>query len=114
MPLNENVDYVPVLIDGPPEIVLLTSDLHEYLVQVPHVAQLPLSTFEFLCVLGPELPAPLSDGLVGDDDTPLRQEFLLFAEAQGESMVLPNAMADDFTREPVAAEVIRIGFIREV
>jgi len=44
-------------------------------------------------VLGAELPALLSDGLVGDDDTSLRQEFLHIAEAQGESMVQPHAVA---------------------
>jgi hypothetical protein len=38
MPLNEYVDYIPVLIDGPPEIVALTLDVHEDFVQMPHVS----------------------------------------------------------------------------
>jgi hypothetical protein len=38
MPLNEYVDYIPVLIDGPPEIVALTLDVHENFVQMPHVS----------------------------------------------------------------------------
>jgi hypothetical protein len=37
-PLNEYVDYIPVLIDGPPEIVALTLDVHEDFVQMPHVS----------------------------------------------------------------------------
>jgi hypothetical protein len=38
-------------------------------------------------VLRPELHAPRSDSLVGDDNPPLRQEILNIAEAQRESMV---------------------------
>ena len=55
-------------------------------------------------------PAPLSDGLVGNDNPPLRQEFLDIAEAQAESVVKVDTMADDFAREPVAAVPIRIRF----
>ena len=110
MPLNEYVDYIPVLIDGPPEIVALALDVHEDLVQVPHISQPPLSTLELSRVLGPELPAPLPDSLVGDDNPALRQEFLNITEAQRESMVKPHGVADDFAREPVAAVAIRVRF----
>jgi len=54
-------------------------------------------------VLGSELPAPLPDGLVGDQDAPLREALLYGSEAQGEPMVQPNAVTDDFARESVAA-----------
>ena len=63
------------------QIVLLTPDLHEYPVQVPYVAKPTLTTLELPCVLGSELPTPLPDGVVGSDDSPLRQEFLDVAEA---------------------------------
>ena len=69
---------------------------------MPHVAKSTLVTFEFPSVLGSELPAPLPDGLVGDEDAPLREELLDISEAQGEPMVQPDAVTDDFTREPVA------------
>ena len=108
--LNQDVDHVPVLVHGSPQVVPFAPDLHEYLVQVPHIAQPPLSTLELSCLLRPELPAPLPDGLVGDDNPPLRQKLLHITEAQGKSMVKPNAVADDFTREPVAAVATRIRF----
>jgi hypothetical protein len=37
--LDEEVDHVAVLIDGPPDVLLATSDVHEQFVQVPGVAQ---------------------------------------------------------------------------
>ena len=108
--LNEDVDHIPILVHGPPEIVPLALDVHEDFIQVPHVSQTTLATSKHPRVLRSELPTPLPDGLVGDDDSALRQEFLDVAEAQGESMVQPNAVADDFAREPVAAVAIRIRF----
>jgi hypothetical protein len=37
--LDEDVDHVAVLVDGPPEILLAPVDVHEQFVQVPRVAQ---------------------------------------------------------------------------
>ncbi len=79
---------------------VLAADLH---VQVPNVAESTLTTPEIPCVFRSKLPTPLSDGLVGDDDPPLRQEFLDIAETQAESVIEVDTMADDFAREPVAA-----------
>ena len=62
-----------VLVHGSPKVAPLATDLHEHLVQVPLFAQPPLSTFELSCVLGPELPAPMPDGLVGNNNPSLRQ-----------------------------------------
>ena len=53
----------------------LASDLHEDLIQVPNIAQPILAPLELPCLLRSELPTPLPDGLVGDDDYPLREEF---------------------------------------
>ena len=108
--LNEYVDHVPILVDSPPEIVTPTLDGHEDFIQVPHVAEPTLATLEISCVFRSKLPAPLPDRLVGDDNPPLRQEFLDIAEAQGKPMVKPNTVADDFVREPVTAVAIRIRF----
>src|SRR6266566_2199029 len=41
--LDEDVDHIAVLVDGPPEILLATLDVHEQFVQVPGVAQASLS-----------------------------------------------------------------------
>ena len=56
--LDEDVDDVAILIDGPPEIVPLSLDGDEDLVQVPCVAQPALSTLEPASVFRAELDAP--------------------------------------------------------
>ena len=37
--LDEDVDHIAVLVDGPPEILTLALDVDEELVQVPRIAQ---------------------------------------------------------------------------
>ena len=49
--LDENIDQVAVLVDGAPEILPLTLDLHEDFVQVPRVAEATLLPSETACVL---------------------------------------------------------------
>jgi len=44
IPLNQDIDQVAVLVDGPPQVVAFASDLHEDLVQVPDIAQPTLTT----------------------------------------------------------------------
>jgi hypothetical protein len=40
--LEQDIDHVAVLVDGPPEILLAPVDVHEQFVQVPRVAQASL------------------------------------------------------------------------
>jgi hypothetical protein len=100
--LDEENDHVTVLVDGPQELVPHSSYLHEDLVQVPDVALSALATSEDSAARGPELPTPLLVGLVGDEDSTLRQELLDIARAQTESVLQPNGMTVDFRWEAVA------------
>ncbi len=97
--LDEDVDHITVLVDGAPEIVLLTPNVHEEFIQVPRIAQPTSATLERTSVLGAELQTPQSDGLVSDDDPPRCQEIFDISEAQAEAVVEPNGMADDLRRE---------------
>ena len=54
-------------------------------------------------VLGSELAAPLSNRLVGDHDSPLREEIFDVAKAEAESVVEPDGVADDLGGEAVAS-----------
>jgi hypothetical protein len=100
--LNEDVDHIPILALSPPEIVPLAMDVHEELVQVPDVSRTTLPTPQVPCVVESELLTPLPNGLVGDDDSPFRQELLNISEAQTESMVQPYPVTDDLGRKPVS------------
>jgi len=75
----------------------------------PGVAQAALSPLEFSSVLRTKLPRPLSDGLVGHDDAPLGEEVFDISEAQTESVVEPDGVADYFGREPVSVIARRFG-----
>ena len=66
--LEQDVDHIAVLVDGAPEIMLLALDSQEEFIQVPRIAQPTLSPLEGTGVFGTELPTPLSDGFVGDQD----------------------------------------------
>jgi hypothetical protein len=109
MPLNQDVDRVSILVYRTPEIVPLSLDVHEELIQVPDVSQPSLPAPEPPGVAWTELPTPLPDGLVGDHDSSLRQEFLNVSEAQAEAVVQPDGVTDDLRRKPVSAVAASIG-----
>ena len=92
----------PSLVDGPPEILQPTVDVHEQFVQVPRVAQASLPLLQDTSVLRTEPLTPLPNRLVGHGDAPLSEEIFGIAEAQSETMVQPDGMTDDLRRESVA------------
>jgi len=57
--LDEDLNHVAVLVDGPPEILLAAVDVHEQFVQVPGVAQASLPAPEDAGVRRTEPPTPL-------------------------------------------------------
>jgi hypothetical protein len=110
--LDEDVDRVAVLVDGPPEVSPPTPDGDEELVQVPGVAQAALSPGEVTGVDRTELPTPLTDGLLGDDDPALGEEIFNVSEAEAEAVVQPDRVADDLGWESVASVARHSGFHR--
>jgi hypothetical protein len=100
--LHEDIQHIPVLIDGPPEIVLRAIDGDEDLVQVPLVTGLWPTAPQRIGVVLAELAAPLAHRLVGEDDPALGEQFLHVAIAEREAEVQPHRVRDDRRREPVA------------
>ncbi len=100
--LDEDVDHVAVLVHGTPELLPLPPDGHQELVQVPGVAQEPWSPPERPGILGTELPTPLPDALVGDGDPQFCEEIFDIPEAQTETMLEPDGVADDLGWESVS------------
>ena len=49
-----------------------------------------------------KLQTSVSDGFIGDGDTAIEHHFFNISEAQGESVVEPHTVADDFGREAMA------------
>ena len=56
----------------------------------------------FAGVIRSKLLAPLTNGFIRDGDTPFSQQLFNLTEADTESMVEPDGVADDFGWETVA------------
>jgi hypothetical protein len=106
MPLNQDVDHVTILIHGTPQILLLAINPNENLIQVPVIAQSPLSSLQFPSIGRTELLTPLPDRLVRHDDSALGKKILDITEAQAEAMISPDRIADDLGRVTIT-EVTR-------
>src|ERR1700676_1308122 len=99
--LNQDVDHVAVLIYGAPEILLLAVDSNEDFVQVPNIAEPALTPLQFSGIVGAERLTPDSDCFIRDDDSAFGEKILDVSEAQAETMVSPDGVADDSRRETV-------------
>ncbi len=100
--LHEDVDDVAVLVHGAPQILLATMNRYEQLVQMPGVTHPTAAAPKTSRVHRAEPLTPLPDGFIGDRDVPLGQQVLHISEAETESVVEPDGVADDFGRESIA------------
>jgi len=60
-----------------------------------------LTPLQFSGIVRTELLTPDSDCFIRDDDSALGEKILDVSEAQAETMVNPDSIADDFPRETV-------------
>ncbi len=97
--LHQDIDQVTILIHRAPQILALTMDPHEHFVQEPRISESTLTSFQPPSVVGTELSAPLSNGLVRHDDASFGQEILDISEAQAVSVVDPHGVTDDVRRK---------------
>ena len=74
--LRQDIEDFAVLIDGSPEVVLLTIDGKEHLVGGSRVTRARASTAQRIGVNLAEFPAPRPDRLIGQYHAPLGQQFL--------------------------------------
>ena len=100
--LQQDIDDLAILVDGPPEVLAPADDGNEQLVQMPRVAAEAGAPPEASSVGGAERLAPVPDGLVRHRDAALGQEILDVTEAEGEAVVEPDGVADDGGRESVS------------
>src|SRR5436190_13775379 len=91
------------MVDGsPPQIHSLAGDPNHHLVEVPAITRPRACTAQPSRDRRSEFQHPTPDGLIGDVEPPLGQEFLDVAIAQREAQVEPNCMLDDHRRKAVA------------
>ena len=92
-----------MLVDRAPQPVLLAVDRHHDLVEVPLVAARWRVRAKAPGNGGPELQRPASNCLVGHLDAACGQQLLDHAQAQRETEVQPDRVADDLRRKSVPA-----------
>jgi hypothetical protein len=80
----------------------LPFDPNENFVQVPALAQATLTPLQSSSVARAELLTPDSNRFIGDDDPAFGEKIFDISEAQGETMVNPDRVVDDFWRKPMA------------
>ena len=75
--LDEDIDYITILVYRAPEVLAFTLYLYEDLVQVPCVTETTLPTLQSPSVFRPELNAPQSDRFVRNRDASL-SEYVVY------------------------------------
>src|SRR5258708_6083879 len=99
--LHQDIKHVAVLIHGSPEIVLLTANREDDLVQVPFVTTTMATTTQLIGVGLPECETPLPNGFIRHDDASLCQKLFNIAKAQRKAEIEPDSVTDDFRRKAV-------------
>ena len=107
--LDEDTDDVAILIHRTPEILPMSLDGDEDLVQVPCVTETTLSTLQSASIFRSELYAPKSGRFVRDRDAALSEQVFDVSKAHAESVVEPDGVADDFGWESISVVARRVG-----
>jgi hypothetical protein len=98
---DQDVQNIPVLVDSPPQVVALPTDLDEHLVEMPLIARARSTATQSVGEGLTELAAPLMDGPVRDQDTAREHHLLDLPQAQGKAEVQPHTVTDDLHRVTV-------------
>src|SRR6516164_6096236 len=101
--LNQHVEDLALVVDGPPEVHPLASNPDYHLVEVPASARPRTVTAEPSRDRRSEFQHPTPDGFIGDVEPSLGEELLDIAITQGEAQVEPDGMLDDHRRKAVLA-----------
>jgi hypothetical protein len=101
------IHNLAILVDSPPEIMLLAIDLlarhtGEDFIDVEGVTVASVLSFESACINGTEFDAPKTDRFAADGDVSLGQEIFNISVAEVESVVEPDGIGDDVGWESVS------------
>jgi len=99
--LEEHVQNLALVIDGPPQERPLAADPYGHLIQMPPPSWLRPRSPNILGELKPELPCPGSDRFVADLDPGLRQQVLDVPKAERKPEIQPDGVADNDRRQEV-------------
>ncbi len=93
---DQNINHVSILIDGSPQIEVLSSDSDEEFIDVPDVTEPSLLPPQISSIGRTELPTPIPKCFVRNTDASFCKQVFYVSKAQREPMVQPDSVADDF------------------
>src|SRR5260370_28669319 len=93
------VEYIAVLVHGPPKIMRFPVDLQVHFIQVPFVSTTRATTTQFIGIRLPKFQTPLSNRFIGDDDSALGQKLFNITKTEREAEIQPDCVANDFRRK---------------
>jgi hypothetical protein len=96
--VDQHIQDMAILSDGPPAGVPGPMDRQKHLVQVPRIAGSGTPAPEWMGIGWPELQAPLPEGVLGPVNPPGAQAFCHLPVAQAEAAIAPDAVAHDLGR----------------
>ena len=102
MALDQDIQHVPVLINGPPEVVPFAVDGEEDFLQMPLIARSRTPASQLIGIGPPKLPAPMAYGFIGQHDPVCGHQFFNIPIAQAEAKVEPDTVIDNLRRKPMA------------
>jgi hypothetical protein len=105
--LHQDLEPVPLPVDGAPQIVPCAVDREAHFVQVPCVTGSGAPTPELVGILLAKFPTPLADGLIGDDDATNKEQLFDIPIAETEPERQPDTVADNLHREAVVLIAVR-------
>ena len=87
-----------LLVNSPPQIVLLAVDLHKDFIDVEGVAVASVLAFQPAGINGSEFDAPEADRFAADGDTSLSEKVFYVTVAEVEAVIKPDSVTDDVWR----------------
>jgi len=92
--LHQNVDDLPFLINGTPQVLELTVDFQVHLIQVPGISNWPSAPTQSFGIFASKLVAPPAHGFEANGKAVFSRHELHIAITQAEAKIQPNTLAD--------------------
>jgi hypothetical protein len=98
--LRQNIDDLPFLINGTPQVLELTVDCQLHLTQMPGISKWPAAPTQSCGICASQLVAPLAHGFEAHCEAAFSHSELDIAITQAEANIQTNTLVDHVHGEP--------------
>jgi len=92
--LHQNVDDLPILINGTQQVLELTVDFQVHLIQMPGISNWPSAPTQSFGIFASKLVAPPAHGFEANGKAAFSHQELHIAITYAEAKIQPNTLAD--------------------